>query len=229
MKEMKISTFSNLISYFPVFYQAFWSKRDTWETSLKIKKLPGELEAIFGDEKWVFISRGDIFNETKKTPLNIERVLFMTILWGYPAGLRSDYFPSLLKYKDYIIRLLEIAQEEGGVKDWDSHFSIVRKIRGVGLSLYSKLLYFLKIKVENYDPLILDLRIMDVFENEVFEDFRQLSNIRYHNAPKNYVKYLKAMKSVAEKLNIEADNLEMFLYLFGGNLKHTECEQGHAH
>ena len=229
MNEMKISTFSNLISYLPVSEQAFWSKRDTWEKSLKTTNLPKEFEEIFGDEEWVFISRGDIFNATRKNPPNIERALYMTILWGYPAGLRSDYLPALLQYKDYLIRLLEIGYEEGGIEDWDSHFSIVKKIRGVGLSLYSKLLYFMKIKIERHDPLILDLRIIDVLENEVFEDFRKLSNIRYHNAPKNYIRYIKVMQSVSEMLKVEADNLEIFLYYFGRNLKPTKCEQGHSH
>jgi len=220
MYEMNISTFSNLISYLPVSKQAFWSKRDTWEKSLKTTKLPDELENIFGDEERVFISRDDIFNVTSNNAPNIERALFMTILWGYPAGLRSDYLPALLQYKDYLIRLLEIGYEEGGIENWDSHFSIVKKIRGVGLSLYSKLLYFLKTKIEQHDPLILDLRIIDVLKNEVFEDFKKLSNIRYHNAPRKYIRYLEVMQSVSEKVKVKADNLEMFLFLFGGNLKH---------
>ena len=117
MNEMKISTFSNLISYLPVSEQAFWSKRDTWENSLKVKRLPDELEIIFGDEEWVFISRGDIFNVTRNNAPNFERALYMTILWGYPAGLRSDYLPSLMQHKDYLIRLLEIGYEEGGIED----------------------------------------------------------------------------------------------------------------
>jgi len=64
--------------------QAFRSKREIWEKALKPGNLPDKLEEIFGREPEVFISRQDIFDEATKTDQNLERVVYLTILWGYP-------------------------------------------------------------------------------------------------------------------------------------------------
>lgn len=205
----------------PVKQQAFWSKRKTWLKAIQSTKLPEKFEALFDKDGWAHISREDILKEQ-----NIEKVIYMTVLWGYPSGMRNNYFISIIKKINTLIAIIETAQENGGVASWFDHFEEVSEIRGLGLSTYSKLLYFLNMQVEGLKPLILDLRLIGVFEENIYEEFRNLSFLRYGNAPKNYLLYLEVMQSIASKLKVNIDNLEMFLFSFGENIKEQECESG---
>lgn len=46
-----------------------------------------------------------------------------------------------------------------------------------------------------------------------------LSNIRYSNAEKSYLKYLELMNKAAQEINTKTENIEQFLFIFGNNLK----------
>lgn len=91
---------------------------------------------------------------------------------------------------------------------------------GLGLSTYSKLLYFLKINFNDNPCLILDQRLIDVFASETYLDFQELRGIRYDNAEKKYLDYLRITNEVSKKINSEGENIEQFLFIFGNNLKH---------
>lgn len=43
----------------------------------------------------------------------------------------------------------------------------------------------------------------------------------YQNAPKSYPKYLEVVQKFAEKTDCLAEQVEMFLFLLGQNLKRT--------
>jgi hypothetical protein len=95
-------------------------------------------------------------------------------------------------------------------------------IKGLGLSTLSKLLYFVEIRIEDYPCLILDSRLIDVFSKNHFVEFESLANITYNNAERHYLKYLKIMNEVSNSIDTKGENLEQFLFMFGGNLKVRE-------
>ena len=181
--------------------------------------LPAELEGIFGNQSDVFKSRQDIFDEAAKTIPNLEKVVYLTILWGYSNGMRNDYFSCIVDQMLKLTRILGQARERG-ISDWKSHFSSTdNRLRGLGPSTRSKLLYFLGVKVESYEALILDQRLVDVFKNKVFDDFSDLEHLK---PEKDYVCYLRKMDAVAQSLAVPKENIEMFLFTFGSQLKANE-------
>lgn len=216
--KLKLIAYTDLIKALPVRSQAFHSNRETWEKSLKPAPLPGELEGIFGSQSSVFISRRDIFDEATKTDPNLERIVYLTILWGYPTGMRNDYFSSIVERMHVLTQRLGKVREGG---DWKAILDPVDKIYGLGFSTCSKLLYFLGIEVNAYDALILDQRLLAVFKNNVFDDFSGLEHLTYENALQddNYLSYQKKMNDVARLLVVPTENIEMFLFAFGSQLK----------
>ncbi len=209
--------FRDLIANMPIREQAFTSKKETW--GKYISELPGFanlISDVFGQSETVEISRHDLFQlaENRK----IREFIFATIIWGYPAGMRGDHFCTMFKGIDNVTENL-ISCREKSIENWQEHYKSVASIEGLGLSTYTKFLYFLKVNIQNLPALILDQRLIKVFRKGIFHEFRDLKNIRYDNAPALYPKYLNIMDSIAKKYHVNPGNLEMFLFEFGDNLK----------
>jgi hypothetical protein len=210
--------FKNLVANMPVNEQAFTSKRATWEKYVKdFPVLNDMIDGVFGHSSIVEISRQDLFELAEKQ--KVREFIFSTILWGYSAGMRGNHFPGILRSLSRIEEALSKCIENKNIKNWKDHYQPVTAIDGLGLSTYTKFMYFLKMRIENYPALILDLRLIDVFNKGIFNEFRELKGIRYDNAPDLYPRYLQLMETTATMYDLMHDNVEMFLFEFGGNLK----------
>ena len=115
--------------------------------------------------------------------------------------------------------ILTVANKDLTVDEFSHLHEELKGINRLGLSTYSKLLYFSGVKVNGNPCLILDLRLIEVFKECMFEDFSSLADIRYANASKHYLKYLNLMQKMADELGTEGEKVEEFLFLFGGSLK----------
>ena len=215
---MKIDNYQPLISCLPVSQQCFTTKRGTWlKAEREINWLTDLNDRLFENRKTLTISRQDIFN----TGDRIKESIVKTIYWGYTGGMRGNHFVNILKN----IHLLESTFKELKTKsqltniDFEHFTTVFKNIPGLGLSTYSKLLYFLNIRFNNNPALILDQRLIDVFKNKYFEDFLELNRITYSNAERNYLKYLLITNQIAIELNTQGENIEQFLFIFGNNLK----------
>ena len=88
----------------------------------------------------------------------------------------------------------------------------------------SKFLHLLEIKVENYEAIILDDRIINILNENEFDELQNLKNIsreyslRKVKAKTNFLEYLKNLNTLAKKLDTKSENIEMFLFFFGKNL-----------
>lgn len=86
-------------------------------------------------------------------------------------------------------------------------------------------MYFLDIKFNDYPCLILDQRIIDVFNNNnLFEELKIKSIIKMNKNNKetksiDYLRYLRLINQLALKLNTKEENIEQFLFTFGNHLK----------
>lgn len=99
-----------------------------------------------------------------------------------------------------------------------------KNIEGLGLSTYTKFLYFLKISIDKHRALILDNKLIEVFKRGVFQDFDELlEEISRGNAMKKYYTiYLEQMHKVGKELKLGTrgvEKLERFLHIFGSNIK----------
>ena len=58
-----------------------------------------------------------------------------------------------------------------------------------------------------------------------YSDLQQLCKIRYDNAEKKYLEFLQLTRQLANKFETEGENIELFLFTFGNNLKPTNMTE----
>tara|TARA_B100000674_G_C37932282_1_gene958556 strand:- start:865 stop:1494 length:630 start_codon:yes stop_codon:yes gene_type:complete len=203
----------------------FTIKKKNWERFFKLK----EIKKVF-DKDEIIISRKDLFKlakDQKKTTEFIVKVL----MWGYPTGGRGNNIKNLLEEKSYkalvdFIDDNEIRNSNNQVENIKNKIKELKKNggKGLGISTISKLLYFLKVKIAGKLSVILDQRIIDVLNKAEFKDFEELKDIKMTSSISkyidNYYQFLEKIASVNKDLAIkDVGKIEMFLFIFGGNLK----------
>jgi len=220
---MILDSYKCLIANLPVNQHASTSKKETWkkkETGKnKVCPIPKHLAKIFGTNPTVIISRADLFTMAEATA--IQQFVYGVILWGYSSGMRGKNYQNFVADIGRLEELIRGIRKNGNcISDWKDHWSKAKKIRGIGLSTYSKILYFMRTQVKGNRCLILDQVLIDVFADHKFDEFiEELGGITYRNAPDHYPTYLGLMKSESSRLDVTVDQLEMFLFMFGGKLK----------
>ncbi|PVH25499.1 8-oxoguanine DNA glycosylase OGG fold protein [Sphingobacterium corticibacter] len=214
-----MENYKTLIAHLPVQEQSFTTKRTTWlKAENHISWLKNLNDRLFENNPTLTISRHDIF-ETQ----DIREKIILTIYWGYTAGMRGNHFVNILHEIEVIEnRLITLSQTSNlTTADYEELRTTFKKINGLGLSTYSKLLYFFKISFNNAPCLILDQRLIDTFVGQAHIEFHLLRNIRYENAEKLYLQFLDLTQELAIRLSTTGENIELFLFTFGKNLKTT--------
>ncbi len=208
--------FKSLIQAMPLQEQAFTIKQSNWAKYMDNNSFVSVvLSTIFNGADTIQISRGDLF----KMAHNDDMAIFIvaTILWGYPRGMRGNHFQTITDEIETLISILLEAKK--GISNWLEHYKQVEEIRGLGLSTYSKFLYFLEADIEGNKALILDIRIAKTLKNSIFQELKPLNKVTYTNAVKKYTMYLNHMAELSEEFNVNSGKLEMFIFEFGLNLK----------
>lgn len=216
---MNIENYKILISNLPVRQQCFTTKRTTWTRSEKeIAWLKNINDKLFGYNENLTISRQDIFDT-----IDPKEAIVKTIYWGYSSGMRGNHFINIVKQIYTIENVLLTLKDKTNPSTPDFNFLTLtfRNIVGIGISTYSKLLYFFKISINENPCLILDQRLIDVFSSKIYSNFSQLEKIRYSNAEKKYLEFLQLTSQLADNLGTNEENIELFLFTFRKNLKGT--------
>ena len=219
---MLLANFKDLITNMPVSYQAFTSKRKTWQLHIgKDNEAGRALRSIFQDSKggaldMVTLSRSDLRCLGNKQ--NLAEFVMATIVWGYPRGMRGNHVGNMMGDVNLLTKLL-IDARLNAVPNWKNHYANVNQINGIGLSTYTKFLSFLDVQVEGHTALILDDRIIRVVSQCVFEELRPLQKLNNNSAANSYPEYLKVISDVAMQLNVSAESMELFLFEFGLSMK----------
>lgn len=218
---MRLPDFKSLIAAMPTRHQAFTAKCTTknWAAVLQREDRAGEaMRRIFGGSNSCRVARGDL-REMARTD-NLDGLVMATLLWGYPDGMRGNHAANISNNLAVLVTLL--GEARSGIPDWKKHFAKVESISGLGLSTYTKFLNFLSANVCGKTALILDKRIIDVANSRAFDDFTDRLTAQ------RYPAYLDRMHSIADSLEVEAENLEFFLFEFGLNLKQSRVCQDSA-
>ena len=142
---MKIANYKTLISSLPVRQQSFTTKRMTWlKAEMEVDWLAAINDYIFNNKKSINISKQDIFNGSHLVRESILR----TIYWGYTRGMRGNHFIHILNKIHHLENVLTDLKNTVSPNSYDYSISIkeLRNILGLGLSTYTKLLYFFDIK-----------------------------------------------------------------------------------
>jgi len=232
-KIMKISNYKRLIQVLPYMEQAFEIKRSQW------KELVSEeiLDQIFienkdqnpaflsgqgnssqkAKEQIVTISRFELFHKYQ----NLELFIVMVLMWGYPTKGRGKNIENLLKEPNITDLKNALSKFETKESITISEIKEMLKIGSLGLSTLSKFLYFMRLKIGSNWTLILDQRVISVLNSGKYSDpgIEQFEPLRYDNALLHYDDYLIFINALAKDLQAEPDQVEMFLFEYGRNLK----------
>ena len=173
-----------------------------------------QIESIFNGKPIVFISRQDVHERGRD---DLEKLILLTIFWGYSFGMRGKNFEKIMEESHDIVALLE--ESRNGIPDWDEHYKKIQNIEGLGISTYTKFLYFLRSKVNGFDPLILDAKIIRCMQSGIFSELNEFKSITYANSQSFYPIYLKRISNLAKSYEVDSDQIEYFLFLFGQNIK----------
>jgi len=219
MVSPTLKKYKKLIDEMPLSECSSTSKREIWKNKSRIVRL------LFVDKEGsITISREDVFDYAEKRKGAMEKFICATLVWGYPTGNRGHVknIVGNKNIKQLIEHLNSIPRNIQSEHLRDKYREIKDKnIEGLGLSTYTKFLYFLKISIDKHQALILDKKLIEVFNRGVFQDFNKLKEIRYNNAI-HYANYLEQMHKVGKELKLGrrgVEKLERFLHVFGSNIK----------
>jgi hypothetical protein len=210
---MLLSSYKELIKQLPYLEQSFEIKKENWylDKYRVNEKFNNFFNYNFKDKK-MMLSRWDLFEFVKKDPYD---AVIAIIMWGYPSGMRGNSFETFLKNIGSIkYKLLP----ENNIND-ENLKDFLLNIPGIGLSTLSKFLYFFNNKLEGIDCLIFDRRIITILNKKHFTELYTLSDIKEQNKTTKYFLYLKLMHEQSKVLECKPDQLELFLFMFGGHLK----------
>lgn len=223
--------YRELINRMPVDEQTTVASIETWTNRLGTKGLDDLLSSLGPSCKCegngtIEISRADLFRLREKDVPISQRLIYAVFIWGYPRGGRGNNFVNMVRRIETIEQILANAKK-AMCQDDVNELSAGLHGCGIGLSTWSKLLYFGGLKVGNHDALILDSKIINVFQRRLFKEFDELNRIRdpkqtgitYGSGPTHYETYLRVMSERAGELGVKPAQLEMFLFLFGDSLK----------
>jgi hypothetical protein len=214
---MTLDSYTNLVRNLPYLDQAFETRSANWQQHKEDKIFSNFYERSFHNDK-LKLSRRDLFNVCKK---DFNDAIFSIIFWGYPRNMRGNSFQTIIQKFSKIQSALSIHKDLS-----ESEFKQIcdkLKATGIGLSTLSKFLYFFEFKIVGHPCLIFDSRIIDVMNDE--NGFKELhiltqnGKITESNKRKKYVGYLQLMADISRKNDYKPDQLELFLFSMGKNLK----------
>ena len=207
---MKIRDFQNFIREFPYKNQSFEIKKENWIVDLH----KDFIKDLFAGKDSITLNRLDLFN----SKMEIKEFIFKTLMWGYPTKGRGNNIDNLLK-KESLDKLIQII---GDLKE--NKISIgemldeMQTIHSLGTSTITKFAYFLNTKIDGNKVVILDQRIIDTINSGRFEELTELKGIKYDKTRKQFSRYLQIINDLSKSMNVEPDQIEIFLFTFGRNL-----------
>ena len=217
---MTLETYTQLIKSLPYLDQAFETSQQYWYRNFKDDKTFTNFCKSQFVEETIKISRNDLFIRSKE---DFYCAIVSIIFWGYPRNMRGNNFSTILKSMPDLKRAFG-KQRDITIEQFDLMRKKIEKT-GVGLSTLTKFLYFFGFTVNGYPCLIFDSRIIAVINDKAgFKELQMLvenNNITEFNKGKKYPEYLKIMNEISNKKKYKPDQLELFLFSMGKNLKTT--------
>ena len=184
---------------------------ETWS------KLTPSQKKIVEDFKEKTITRAHVikaYEDYYKNPKNVLRPFLLTMIWGFSDTGYGTYRTK--KYIDSKDNLKHIEESLNSVKNdkTEAAFNTLKKIKGLGVSYISKVLYFASKAAGNKDyVLIFDIRVARSLINiNTHKDIAELVNIYPSSKHEDYNKYNKLMHVIAKKYQVDADVIELFLF-----------------
>ena len=184
---------------------------ETWS------KLSIAQKKVIADFKEKTITRAHIIKAYKdyyKNGTDVLRPFLLTMIWGF-----ADTGYGTHRTKKYIdskpnLKLIKESIDAVKEKDIESAFAKLKKIKGLGISYISKVLYFASKAANHKDyVLIFDIRVARSLINiNTDKEIAKLVNIYPSDKYEDYVAFNKLMHDLAKKYKVDADVIELFLF-----------------
>ena len=163
------------------------------------------------------ITRADVVKAYKayyKYGVNVLRPFLLTMIWGFSDTGYGTYRTNKYIVSNDNLKLIKESVDAVKLNDIESAFAKLKKIKGLGISYISKVLYFASKAAGNKDyVLIFDNRVARSLINiNTDKDITDLVNIYPSDKYEDYIKYNKLMHVIAKKYQVDADVIELFLF-----------------
>lgn len=178
-------------------------------------KLNKDYKYLVEDFENDYISRQDVIDAYKKyftdSSQNALRPFLLTMIWGFYNNGYGTYRTNKYIESDENIGIIKKAIESDNLED---SFQSFNKIKGLGISYITKILYFMtKAKSADNYALIFDARVANSLIKltapvELFEIVR----VEPRPSFSNYQKYNKLIHNLANQIQVEADQIELYLF-----------------
>jgi len=187
-----------------------------YEVSRWSKLLPRYKKLIFDFEN-KSIARKDVikaYSDYYNNKGDAMRAFMLTMIWGFSntgyGTHRTNTYIKEPKNVAHIIKAIDAVKQN----DLESAFSELKKIKGLGVSYSTKVLYFASrgAKQKTY-ALIYDIRVASALvqltaPKEIFD----IVSINPSTKFVDYCKYIALIHNLAEMHKIEAESIELFLF-----------------
>ena len=206
-----IKKYKNLIKLVPVYKQSTRIRREVWARFSYSDKERIE-NRIFGDKAEVEISREDLIKENDPA-----KKIVMTLMWGYPTGGRGSNIENILKQLDNLSKLLSGVNKKN-LKKEESNI-LIKKFQGIpglGISTWSKLLYFFMVQIESMKCQIYDLKIVESLNKK---QFSELGAQIWRQDVDHYYQYVELVNNLAKCMCVCPEQVELFLFYFNHSYK----------
>ncbi len=205
-----IIEYSGLIKSIPAYNQSTKINKKVWNELLcneeDIKK------ELLGGESDFELSREDVLSKDDK-----EKRIVMALMWGYPTGGRGKNIKDTLTEIDKLKQLLSEAKDQDLTKEQaDNLIEQIDSIHGLGMSTWSKLLYFFNVSIESRRCQIYDKKIVDSLNRK---QFSELGTQIWKQDIEQYYEYIELVDDLAMHMCVSPEQVELFLFYFNHDYK----------
>lgn len=214
---MRIFDFENLIRELPYKNQSFKINKENWLNTEQKNIIDSYFKK---DNNSITLNRFDLF----KCNLNTKELIIKTLMWGYPTKGRGNNIINILKEDEFkkLIEILENYRNEN--IQFQDFKKDIKNVNGLGLSTMTKFTYFLNTKMNGNKAVIFDNKIQAVLKDKVFKELNGFEKMSSHNSINHYEKYIMSVNEIANKMKVQPDQIEYFLFLFGRNLSENNSK-----
>jgi hypothetical protein len=135
-----------------------------------------------------------------------------TMIWGYDSNYgphRTHKIMLNAKNMNFIKSGIDLMNDN----KFDEAYESLKLVKGLGISYISKILYFAgRAKKMKQYPLIFDIRVATAFMQLVDTDLSSILKIVPSDSLESYKKYNAMIHDWAKQLNVDAEQIEFFLF-----------------
>ena len=168
-----------------------------------------EKDALYGA---IFVN--DVINLSRaevKAETDIKTKIMKVLMWGYQmpsGGLHRQYFVSIVNNLNVLESVFaEIQNKNLNAAEINDVFDRFRAVKGLGISTYTKLLYFFNVSFEGKKCLILDKWVL-----KSLNYFDEFAGTDWQKTEVCYLTYLNKIDELAGIHNVSPEQLERFLF-----------------